>query len=132
VEIEETCYFSFLDAVFIHFETMDFYGEIRSGVAERNLIESALARPKHAAVYEQADIIRQAATLCFGLIKNHPWCGGNKRTATAITEEFLSRNDYELLTSLAEIIELSRAIESDRFRVDEIDDWLRQRTIKIR
>ncbi|MGH9848033.1 MAG: type II toxin-antitoxin system death-on-curing family toxin [Blastocatellia bacterium] len=115
MEIEEVSYFSFLDALLIHFET-----------------ESALARPKHAAVYEQADIIRQAATLCFGLIKNHPWFGGNKRTATAITEEFLSRNGYELLTSLAEIIELSLAIESDQFRVDEIENWLRQRTIKIR
>ncbi len=79
--IEGTRYISYLDAVLIHFETMDFYGEIRYGVFLRDLIESALARPQHAAVYESAGIVRQAATLCFGLIKNHPWQGGNKRTA---------------------------------------------------
>ena len=46
------------------------------GVFSRHLIESALARPQQAAVWENADLARQAATLCFGLIKNHPWIGG--------------------------------------------------------
>lgn len=63
---------------------MRYYGEVRYGVADRTLVESALARPQQAAAYENADLIRQAATWCFGLIKNHPWIGGNKRTATVI------------------------------------------------
>jgi death-on-curing protein len=46
------------------------------------LIESVLARPQQAAAYENADLIRQAATLYFGLVKNHPWVGGNKRTSS--------------------------------------------------
>lgn len=87
--IEKTLYIDYLEAVEIHFELMRYYGESRIGIFEPNLIESALARPKHAATYENADIIRQAATLCFGLIKNHPWQGGNKRTATALTDSFL-------------------------------------------
>jgi prophage maintenance system killer protein len=51
---------------------MRYFGESHFGVDGRALIESALARPKHAATYENADLARQAATLCFGLIKNHP------------------------------------------------------------
>ena len=123
--IEKTLYIDYLEAVEIHFELMRYYGESRIGIFEPNLIESALARPKHAATYENADIIRQAATLCFGLIKNHPWQGGNKRTATALTDSFLWRNGWSLKVKRSEIIELSLNVESDLWKVDEIENWLR-------
>ncbi|MCI0487320.1 MAG: type II toxin-antitoxin system death-on-curing family toxin [Blastocatellia bacterium] len=126
--IEETNYISYIEAVLIHIELMHLSGEKRFGVFDRALIESTLARPQQAAIYEGADLIRQAATLCFGMIKNHPWVGGNKRTATAIVEEFLFRNGKELIASTEEIIGMVLAVESDRCGVDEIDAWLRQHT----
>lgn len=107
------------------------YGEIHYGIDSRHLIESALARPQQSSVYEDADIIRQAATLYFGLIKNHPWLGGNKRTATAIVDEFLYRNGREINSEISDIIDLVLAIESDRFKVDEIEEWLRSRVAKF-
>ncbi len=106
-------------------------GESRYGVFVRDLVESALARPQQAAIYENADIIRQAATLCFGLVKNHPWVGGNKRTATAITEAFLDVNGWQLSASVSETVEMVLAIESDRYGVDEIEIWYRQRATKV-
>ena len=124
-------YTSFAEAVFIHLRLMKRLNEIRYGVDSRDLIESALARPQHSASYENADLTRQAATLYFGLIKNHPWLGGNKRTATAIVDDFLYRNGYEIKTSISDIIELVLAIESDRFNIDEIEFWLRQRVAKF-
>ena len=122
-------YLTFLDAVEQHFVLMRFYGEERFGIFDKTLIESALARPKNAAVYESADIIRQAATLCFGLIKNHPRLGGNKRTATHLTEIFLQLNGYRLIYELVEIVELVLNIESDVWNLDEIENWLRTRGI---
>lgn len=130
--IEDFHYLTFLEAVLIHFEVMRFFGETRYGVADRALIESALARPQQAAAYENASLYRQAATLCFGLIKNHPWIGGNKRTATAITEAFLFRNGWLVAYSQAEIVELVLAIESDIYSVDEIESWYRQRAHQLR
>jgi death-on-curing protein len=109
---------------------MKHYGEIRYGVADRTLIESALARPQQAAAYEKADLIRQAATLCFGLIKNHPWVGGNKRTATAITQEFLKLDHHRFTVTVEAVIEMVMFVESDYWKVDEIEAWLRPRTIK--
>src|SRR5438270_10743423 len=102
-------------------------GEGRFGIFDRALIESALARPKHAAAYDEADLPAQAATLCFGLIKNHPWVGGNKRTATAITDEFLFRNGYEVTATTVETVEMILAVEGDRWGVDEVENWLRER-----
>ncbi len=118
-------YLTYLDAVENHFELMLSYGEIRFRVDSRDLLKSALARPKRAAVYENADVIRQAATLCFGLSKNHPWLGGNKRTATYLTENFLELNGFSLDYELVEIIELSLNVESDAWKVDEIENWLK-------
>lgn len=123
----EINYLRFDDACWLHLELMREWGEVRYGIDHRSLIESALARPRHAAIYENADIIRQAATLCYGLIKNHPWLGGNKRTATHLTETFLDLNGYEVFYENAEMIELVLAVESDAWKVGEIEDWLRAR-----
>lgn len=125
---EPVRYLSYLDALLIHFELMQLMGEPRRGVFDRPLLESALARPRQAAAYENADVVRQAATLCYGLIKNHPWLGGNKRTATAIVNEFLKRNGFVLAASIAETVALVLAVEADQWDVDEIESWLRGHT----
>jgi death on curing protein len=131
VATEAVRYISFPEAVRIHIELMRGLGEIRYGVADRTLVKSALARAQQAAAYENADVIRQAATLCYGLIKNHPWVGGNKRTATALMRIFLRRNRFRLTSTTDENIEMSLAVEADRWKVDELDEWLRQHTLPI-
>jgi len=128
---EETKYVTLAEAVFLHIRLMRLLGERRYGVFDRALVESTLARPQQAAAFEKADLIRQAATLCFGLIKNHPWVGGNKRTATAVTDEFLFRNGYEVEATTAETVEMVLAVEGDRLGVDEIENWLRARVRPI-
>ncbi|MBA4122037.1 MAG: type II toxin-antitoxin system death-on-curing family toxin [Acidobacteria bacterium] len=129
--IKRFIYLTYLEAVEHNCDLMRFYGESRIGIFDKTLIESALARPKHAALYESADVIRQAATLCFGLIKNHPWLGGNKRTATHLTQIFLELNGFVLNFGLIEIIELSLNVESDVWQTDEIENWLRSRVERI-
>ena len=128
----KTVYLKYEEAVLIHFTLMRKLGETRCGVDHRNLVESALARPQHAEIYEDADIIRQSATLLFGLIKNHPWLGGNKRTATTLMRRFLEINGYSKNWTIAEQIELVLAVESDKWKVDKIEFWLRNRVEKIR
>lgn len=124
-------YLTYYETLLLHFREMQRWGESRYGVFDRTLIESALARPQHAAIYEQADLIRQAATLCFGLIKNHPWMGGNKRTATTLTEVFLRLNGWKSAASVEEKLALVLAIEADQYSVDDIEAWYRQRTIQM-
>lgn len=128
---DEIVYLDYIDAVDLHFALMKTWGEIRFGVENRDSIESALARPQHAAVYENADLIRQAATLVLGLIKNHPWTGGNKRTATFLMDEFLFRNGFELNAVSKDLYEMSLAVESDRWKTDQIENWLRVRVRKV-
>lgn len=129
--IEKTLYLTFDEALLLHFTLMRQLGETRFGVDQRSLIESALARPRHAATYENADVIRQAATLLYSLIKNHPWLGGNKLTATTLLQRFLELNGYRKSWTVAEQIELALQVEADNWRVDEIEAWLRVRTKRL-
>lgn len=48
--IDEIKYVSFEEAVRIHFGLMQRLSEIRYGIDSRDLIESALVRPRHSAV----------------------------------------------------------------------------------
>jgi death on curing protein len=128
---EKIIYLNYAEAVLIHLRLMQALGETRYGVDFRELIDSALSRPKHSAIYENADIIRQSATLLFGLVKNHPWLGGNKRTATTLLQRFLEQNGYRKNWTNAEQIQLVLAVESDAWKVDEIEDWLRNRAVKV-
>src|SRR5437762_2945764 len=110
---------------------MRLLGERRYGVFDRALVESALARPQQAAAFENADLMRQAATLCFGLIKNHPWVGGNKRTATILTDRFLYSNGWEVNATIDQIVEMVLAVEADQWSLDNIDEWYRRHTIPL-
>jgi death-on-curing protein len=127
--IEPIRYLGYAEAVTLHIMLMRRLGETHFGVLDRALIESALARPHHTATFENADLVRQAATLCFGLIKNHPWIGGNKRTATILVDRFLHLNGLTVQTSVSETVEMALAVEADRWGVDEIAEWYRQRTL---
>ena len=124
---EPTFYLAYADAVVEHIELMRGLGEVRYGVFDRTLLQSALARPQQAASYERADLHAQAATLCYGLIKNHPFLGGNKRTATHLTDRFLKLNGFEIVATGPEVVEMMLAIESDLWAIELITDWMRAR-----
>jgi death on curing protein len=124
-------YLSYAEAVLAHIELMRYLGETRYGVFDRALVESALSRPQQAAAYESADLLTQAATLMYGLVKNHPWIGGNKRTATLLTQLFLRRNEFKIVASVDDVLELVLAIESDKWQTGEILTWLRSHVLPL-
>jgi death-on-curing protein len=117
--------------VLAHIELMRYLGETRYGVFDRALVESALARPQQAAAYESADLLIQAATLLYGLVKNHPWVGGNKRTATLLTQLFLRRNGFKIVAAVDDLLEVVLAVESDRWQTSEIVTWLRSHVVRL-
>jgi death-on-curing protein len=130
--IEKVLYISVSEAIKLHVLLMRQWRENRFGIDRKELLESALNRPKQTANFENADLIRQAATLCFGLVKNHPWFGGNKRTATFLMAIFLERNSFELTATDEETYEMVLKVESDVWKVDEIENWLRGKVKKLK
>jgi death on curing protein len=71
-----------------------------SGIRDSNLLHSALARPRqHFAYATSPDIIDLAATLTTGIVKNHPFVDGNKRTGFLLGIMFLELNGIRFTAS---------------------------------
>jgi death-on-curing protein len=61
------------------------------GLRDAGLLQSALAMPQHYA-YGSPDLVELAALYTSGLVRNHPFVDGNKRTGFAIGIVFLELN----------------------------------------
>jgi len=59
-----------------------------SGIRDESFLESALARPLNLWPYEKPNLFRLAAAYTHGIVKNHPFVGGNKRTGYVIGKYF--------------------------------------------
>ena len=69
------------------------------GLRDEGLFESALARPRQLANYGEPDVADLAAAYAFGLVRNHPFIDGNKRTGYVAAELFLALNGYAMTAS---------------------------------
>ncbi len=70
------------------------------GVRDKGLLASALARPKQQAAYaDMPDMATLAAAYTVGIVKNHPFVDGNKRTGFLVGVLFLEMNGYRFTAS---------------------------------
>ncbi|MEO6154565.1 MAG: type II toxin-antitoxin system death-on-curing family toxin [Thermomonas sp.] len=102
-----------------------------SGVRDEGLLESALARPQQRHTYGDPppDLADLAASLAFGLARNHPFVDGNKRTAHVAYRVFIVLNGAELVADDEDkYIAMLRLAEGS---MDEAGfaDWLRPRIV---
>ena len=125
-------------AVFVHNYLTEYFCESEDpisppGVKDMGLLESAVKRPFSSAGGQDAfpDTFEKAAALFHGLISNHAFYNGNKRTALLATLYFLSDNGWLLdKCNDDEMFEFTRKIaahELTQKREDELSEikkWL--------
>jgi death on curing protein len=71
------------------------------GLRDESLLYSALGRPPNHLAYAGADIIELAAMYTAGVVQNHPFFDGNKRTGFVIGVLFLELNGYRFIANEA-------------------------------
>lgn len=87
------------EAITIHGRLLALYGGA-AGLRDRSLLESALARPRQLHAYGgDPDMIELAAAYAAGIIRNHPFMDGNKRTGFLLCALFLEINGYRFSAS---------------------------------
>ncbi len=91
----------------------------------QGMLESALARPRNSAAYEDADVVRQAASLFWGIASSHAFRDGNKRTAVVLLRAFLNVNGFELELSEDDRFSLALGVADERWSVERVDAVLR-------
>lgn len=87
------------DALALHDRLLALHGGT-PGMRDDTLLKSALAKPQqHFAYDESADIVRMAAAYTAGIVRNHPFIDGNKRTGFVVGILFLELNGYRFTAS---------------------------------
>ena len=69
------------------------------GVRDVPLLRSALARPQNHLAYQSSDIVELAAKYVAGLVQNHPFIDGNKRTGFVVGVLFIELNGRRFTAS---------------------------------
>lgn len=99
-----------------------------TGVRDEKLLESALARPQQLYAYGEPapNLADLAASLAFGMARNHPFVDGNKRTAHVCYRVFLALNDVELDANDEEKYVNMLALAEGALCEKNFATWLRQ------
>jgi len=108
----------------MHQELIARYGGM-PGLRDPNLLESALARPKHLAAYKpRVNMPELAAAYAWGLLRNHAFLDGNKRIALAALVVFLEVNGWELTCSEAEETAVILRAAAGEIKERALRDWI--------
>ena len=97
-----------------------------AGTRDAGLLTSALARPANLMAYGTPDACALAAAYGYGLSRNHPFLGGNKRTGFVATELFLRLNGYDLIATDADCVLTMLAVAAGGITGGDFAAWLRQ------
>lgn len=89
--MKEPHWFSREECLALHDMMLADYGGL-TGVRDDNMLESALAKPRQLFAYGKPTLAELAAAYSAGVVKNHPFLDGNKRTGFMLGAAFLERN----------------------------------------
>lgn len=109
----------------IHQDEINSFGGT-SGVRDEGLLDSALAQPQatfggellHPTIHEQA------AAYLYHLAMNHPFIDGNKRTAFAVMDTFITLNGYSLNLSQDQAYNLVIQVVQKEISKEELSAFL--------
>ena len=96
------------------------------GLRDRGLLESALARPKQLLAYgDKPDIVQMAAAYTVGVVRDHPFVDGNKRTGFAVGVVFLEINGFRFVASEADAAQAVLSLAAGTLNEAGFTAWIR-------
>jgi death on curing protein len=99
------------------------------GIRDAGLLSSALARPQNQAAYGEPSVFDLAAAYAFGIIRNHPFVDGNKRTGFLAAYVFLDLNGWELIASEVEAVAAVLALAINEMDESGFASWLKAKSV---
>ena len=108
----------------LHDEQMLQHGGGR-GVRDTGLLDSALARPRNAYAYGETDLFTLAASCSVGIVKNHPFVDGNKRTGFIAGVLFLELNGERFEATQEDVVTTVLRLAASEMSESAYADWLR-------
>lgn len=124
-------YLSVKDVLLLHNMAVDESGGSH-GLRDLGILESAVVRSQASFggddLYQ--DIFLKTGALIHGLLRNHPFVDGNKRTSMFSAMTFLELNGYLFNARQKEVVNFALKVENEKLSVEKIAKWLKEHTKK--
>lgn len=117
------------EAKAVHERLLEEHGGL-AGVRDLALLESALARPRHRFAYGESDLYSLAAAYADGIVNNHPFLDGNKRTGFMCAYVFLGANDLRLVASEEQAVLMTLGLADKSVPPENFAQWLRDNCVR--
>jgi death-on-curing protein len=116
--------------VAIHHRQLAEHGGLE-GIRDAGILSSALARPLNAFADSEPkpDLAALAAAYARGIIRNHPFVDGNKRTAYVLARTFLKLNGCDIEASDVEKYQAFIRAAEGTLSETELADWIRSKSV---
>lgn len=119
------------DCLAIHEMVLAQHGGL-AGVRDECLLESALSKPRNLFAYAKPTLPELAASYAAGIIRNHPFLDGNKRTGFMLAATFLETNGFDFTASEESVVERTLALAAGQLNQGGYAAWLKDNSRKGR
>ena len=117
------------DCLAIHEMMLAQHGGL-AGVRDEGLLEFALAKPQKLFVCNSPTLPEMAASYAAGIILNHPFRDGNKRTGFMLAATFLELNGMEFTATEESVVEMTLALAAGKLKQAGYAKWLSENSNK--
>ena len=95
-----------------------------AGIRDEGLMDSALGKPHNLFAYGKPTLFDLAASYAFGLVTNHPFIDGNKRTGFIVAVLFLELNGLRFCASEVDATVRTLALAAGDMTETAYAQWL--------
>ena len=101
-----------------------------AGVRDEGLLESALAKTQNLLAYGSPTLVELAASYTAGIVRNHPFLDGNKRTGFMMAATFLELNGLVFAATEESVVERTLALAAGKLKESGYAAWLKTNSRK--
>jgi len=118
------------DCLAMHEKLVERFGGLQ-GTRDEGLLDSALNKPLHLFSYGNPSIFELAASYAVGIVKNHPFLDGNKRTGFVAAALFIEANGFSFRATEEEAVLETLALAAGESTESDYAAWLTKNSVEM-
>ena len=124
-------FFGLEDILLLHFKIIEDFGGSH-GVRAEDRLESVVEAPRQEAfgVPLYPSVYEKSAAYLRGIVMDHPFVDGNKRTGVTVAVIFVQRAGYVFTATPKELEDFAVQVAVERLVIPTIAAWLRAHSAK--
>jgi len=117
------------DCLAMHEKLIERFGGLQ-GIRDEGLLDSALNKPLHVFNYGKPTVFELAASYALGIVKNHPFLDGNKRTGFVAAALFIEANGFSFQATEEEAVLETLALAAGERAEADCAAWLARNSVE--